>query len=1205
MTSKAMRKFSLKMVFIGLVLMIGVTFGLPSCVFAFTSYPDNIGVTLQLGTADYSIQPDNNGTPEDTTDDTKYVNLPTATVIDYDAVLNITAVAVNASAYSQNITPTETSADSGVWTSKLYLQDNIKNYKVTYTLNNGNNVLTTATVDVVIESDTPSFEWVDNSEQIIPTQANRSTTDESVTIVMPYPYIYDGDDNVLNSETQDNGTTETIDDYEIPTSIDGLTVTLTGPDGANFSAFGLNSTSGYYQWIIPTSATDAPAGTYTVTYQYAEANSYSIKKEFTFEIVTDDIDTSLLINGYSDNSGSASIPSLMSLYVESSFPTPVVVNTEASNAEVSVFTEVTLTCKPTDTDNYGSSITYDISNTPSLRDLKFTPTVAGKYTITYKVTDFFGNTQTFRGDIDGITASKTSASGSGYIVTAYDGTNETTLADMKTSAENDTLATVEYSIPSIVAKNSSWVIPALFGIDEEYSYSELSFERDVTYTVEGNTSTTTNVYSSTAPGVYNVKPYESIDYTFSNKGSYKFTFKVKDADGNTLLSQSYTVQVEDDYVDTTNPNVTLNGLSNMVYAGNKIVFTVSDSDYRTDDADTVADSRLQLVVQYKYGTDAWTTLTAEDGKYTIEVPEGTVNDTVLTIQATATDDYGTDRDIGEDIISATTFSTVKTKSITIKNYTGDGDSPTIGGFNITIDWYDVEDSTFKTFVTGDTLTLPIVNITDNNSNLFVSATVKCNGTTISDGVFSAYSGNAKKVVMGGEQFIANLAGTYVVTYQATDVNGNTSYKVFTFEVDGPQVPIITLGTFDTTYEYGTSVDLTNVSVSVNTEEVDYTDNFILMTGTYGTYSEEDIVALINTLVGHAQATDPTDYNADKENYGDILDSIVIQISGGYLADNSNPNSIIAGQSGNVTLKYWAVSDSGEFNTTPQVVTFATEDTTAPVLVINNDGPISTFSAYSSSNTDIQNRVQIPDISSATDLSGVQTPTITAKYNNATKDLTIVKYAQDSEEYADGYYGYFVANDDGYVTVTYSVSDNASPTNTTTQTYSIGIGDISAPQISIAALQASLSDEYNIGDTLTLDLTKLSITDAEALDYTDVDVKVTRDGTDITDDDLSSSDATKMSFLLDEAGTYVITFDVTDSAGNAATQKTITITVAEATSEGTVSTTVWGTILIIAALLVLGVVIYFFVKPSKVKTTGKITAKKEDKKEKDKDDKIVV
>ena len=109
---------------------------------------------------------------------------------------------------------------------------------------------------------------------------------------------------------------------------------------------------------------------------------------------------------------------------------------------------------------------------------------------------------------------------------------------------------------------------------------------------------------------------------------------------------------------------------------------------------------------------------------------------------------------------------------------------------------------------------------------------------------------------------------------------------------------------------------------------------------------------------------------------------------------------------------------------------------------------------------------------------------------------------------------------GTYTITYSVSDSAG--NAATQvTRTVTVADAGAPVISL------------IGDA--------AVTHALGTDYTDAGATAT----DNVDGDITSSITTSGTVTTGTAGTYTITYSVSDSAGNAATQVTRTVTVADA------------------------------------------------------------
>lgn len=1160
-TSNTAKKFSISMMFVMLAMVIGMSFGIPSNAVGaiVTKYQNNISETLTVGAANYTVK--------STDDGRKYVELPQVTTS--GGTLTYKATANNASQSEADIQGYSNS-DGKYAGGRLYLDGYTKNYKVVYTLTSDSGVETAATINVAISTYTPSFEWEANTQQIIPTVASAGQK-----IVLPYPYIYGKDGKIINQTTNNNGTENiATDDFKTPADITGLSISITCPNG-NVDII-KNETTGYYEWTIPTELESNDYGLYSIVYTYTASDAYTIKKEYTVE-VGDAQEVELKVNNYKNASGTVSLPTSMPLYVEATLPTPVVVNTKASDAEVQVFTEITLECIP-DEEN-AAKITYTTANTPSLREFKFTPKVAGKYTLIYNVTDFAGNTAIANGNVNGITSSKTSASGSGYVVAPY---TEDQLKDMKTDAENGVLPTAEYMIPTTVKKGDTFALPAIFGIDKQSEFNDLSFERSITYKKADTTGSTTESYTSTQTNTdRKVEPNVVINYTFEYATTYTIRYYVCDAEGNSLLSKSFEVDVQDDYSDTKKPVVKFENLNNTsVNVGSEIKFRVSTADYRESDPSKVADERLNVKVTYKIGEQDAAPMTAKggtykDGYYTFTVPADLENNTNLVFTATATDDY---KNIGS-----------VTKTVKVLNYKTNIDAPQAGEFNVNGSWLDSEE--IKEFKTLETITIPAITFTNANPYLHVYAEITCNGQVISNGTFGGNSMSGTAVTLKNKKFVANLAGEYAVNYVATGINGIQTYKTLTFKVIGEQKPSISVGSFESTYEYGDSIDLANVSITVNSEEVNYSENLIVLSGEeYET--NEAVVNYINDNLESLKANG----------------ALICLVSGAVdwsRMDANNLTSIVAGKSGTITLKYWAVSTTGEFDENPTSPTSITVQNTKSIEVkVNGNGPITRFTQFDASAEDESvNRVDIPD---ATSTEG--TITITAKYKNASSNLKIVEYAKvtgTEEEVAaakakikDGYYGYFVATQDGYVVVTYQVTDGE---RNGIKTFEIGIGDINAPQINVTEFKSLIKSEYKVGEEITLDLTKIKVTDASTIETSDLVITVKRDGETVSS--TKSDDNKTLTFKVDKVGTYTISIDVTDKAGNKAETASVTLSIPEKTSENTVSATVWGTILIIVALIVLGVVIYFFVKPTKSKVAVKTTtsAKKDD----NKNDKIEV
>ena len=195
--------------------------------------------------------------------------------------------------------------------------------------------------------------------------------------------------------------------------------------------------------------------------------------------------------------------------------------------------------------------------------------------------------------------------------------------------------------------------------------------------------------------------------------------------------------------------------------------------------------------------------------------------------------------------------------------------------------------------------------------------------------------------------------------------------------------------------------------------------------------------------------------------------------------------------------------------------------------------------------------------------------------------------------------HITVNKQGKITVKYSVSDKAGNTKTSAS-YIIHIGDTVAPVIDTSTLDTATTAPTiaKDGAKITIDLSKIGVSKDE-IDITNSDefsVTVKKDGTEV---EYTKAEGTNIIEVdASKAGEYVFTFQAIDAAGNKSATATKTVAVDSPKAKTTSSTTVWGTILIVAALIVLGLAIFFFAKPTKNK--AKPAAPKLDK-DKSKDD----
>lgn len=1106
----------------------------------------------------------------------QYVVLTTPLVSEGD--LNVTAK----NSAGKDVTVTKVSDE---W--RLYLSNDKGDYSVTYSVVSGGYTTESKNVTVSIEAKTPGFVFEDNAAQIIPSKINPGRT-----FAVPYPSIIDKDVEgdeivymVANVAGQDiELTSKNIAAIKNKANFDtiGLTLKLKNSNNVDVSASCLSydATTGLFNVNLPN---DAITGKWTLTYTYSGANTFAEKKVYQFQVLASQYfnpsDINLKISGFKD---SKSIPSSMELNVEAQFPYLNIINKEDSST-VETYQILSLTCSPKD----GSAAqSWNSRDNPELfKNFKFKPTIAGDYSVSYTVYDAYGNTLSHTystiGDVKKGTTNTTV-----YLVKEYsvDDVEDLTYDDMDDAFYGDApvLEKADFMIPTKVKTDADngVTLPAIFAVDLTDNYSTLKFYRRVT--APNGTSVTYSIYESEASG-RKVDPQDTISYKFATAGTYTIRYYVIDSAGSSVYYENQSVIVEDDYEDVGTPSVEFTGCPSSIIAGNTFTFEVDAHDYKDAEKTIIEDASLELIVEYKIGSaDFKKIYPNSEGKYEIEVPADTAAAEVVTIRATAKDDFDQ--------------SDVEEKEVIVKSYAGDVTPPTItSDFNFDIEasdpcWSGTVSGgvlTLDSKQKGDFVTLPSITFNDADSdNLSVTAYVEHIGSGNIIKTYSGMSGSAHDVTLGGldsESFQLAQAGDYRVNYVATDANNNILLYSFQFNVVSNTPPTIYgVGSISTEAEYGDVIDIVSgITVYDNdTAQTGYATKFL---------SAAEYADIDTTLAAAAPET------------------LLVYVEGAYTPKQADENKIIAG-SGTITLHYWAKNAVGTVSANEQVQTIAAKDTKAPTFYVDETKMDATHDFVSGA-ADLTNYVFIADMEALKDTGvgvDLSSKSITAKYSDTSSEITVktdilsldlnLFDGETTEEkeanrqwYADNYYGYVVATKNGTISITYSLSDKAGNA-AALKTIDIACGDITAPSISINDVPFETS--YSIGGTLSIDRTKIVVSDDKSaeLTYNDVTIKVTCDGATVEKTNSSSSDPT-YTYSLSKAGSYVITFTVSDEAGNqASTTKEFTIS---ATPESpAVSTTVWGTILIIAALLVLGGVIYFFVKPAKGKGSKRKAEKKE-------------
>ncbi len=475
------------------------------------------------------------------------------------------------------------------------------------------------------------------------------------------------------------------------------------------------------------------------------------------------------------------------------------------------------------------------------------------------------------------------------------------------------------------------------------------------------------------------------------------------------------------------------------------------------------------------------------------------------------------------------FTTTETREIAINSTVINNDAPTI----IDIDDGDyVRDVEQGTEITIPALTFEAESETARDTIVVdVSIVCKNDDETINykaNGGYRVAFGNYYR--FSGAKFVAATAGEYLVSVKATDAAGNVVIKFIEYTVA------------DATYTGA----LRFASIGLNDTTIELGESFKLPTA---------------KIVG-----------TGSENYA----YLVMGEGSQYIVnDRFTPPAV-----GEYKLKY-VMYEAGTDPETTAVeeetveFTITVEDTTKPEVYVdwNLDA------AYE------KGEHALLPIFSAGDVSGIdETRSLITVTNSKNSSTTTIKFADMATEYNKGDAGrmYISLDKDAEYTVTYTVYDNQG--NVTKQTHTIKVGDLDAPILTVN--DKVVKNKYNIGDEINIDLTRndnnyfvIQGGDEKAT-VENITIKLTRDGTEV--DDLETASDSVYRFALKQAGSYELTFTVTDEAGNTSETVRKTFEIAEKAENAMSRTQVVGTILIVLSVVVLGgVVVYFIVSKRKM------------------------
>ena len=451
--------------------------------------------------------------------------------------------------------------------------------------------------------------------------------------------------------------------------------------------------------------------------------------------------------------------------------------------------------------------------------------------------------------------------------------------------------------------------------------------------------------------------------------------------------------------------------------------------------------------------------------------------------------------------------------------TGNVDTTVTGDYSLTYDVSDIAGnqatSAIRTVHVVDDISVvdtvaPVITLVGAESlDIPLNGTYTEEGATASDNV----DGDLTNSVTVTGVVNTDILGTYIVSYNVSDEAGNAaetiSRTVNVTDVADTEAPVISLsGASTITIEQGANYSDEGATASDNNDG-DITNNIVTTgsvdassVGTYvlsydvsdlagnsaltitRTIIVQDTVAPILTLNGsspqyHEQETSFTDLGAvaTDDSNGDISDSIVVT------------GSVNSNESGSYTLTY-NVNDSSGNAAAPIIREVIVRDTTAPVLLLQGDNPLSVA-------------VNTP----FTDPGAIAYDSIEGDLNASVVTTGIVDTSTI-----------------GTYTRTYNVSDsigNSSPTLTRI-VHVVATQDTTAPAISLAGDNPIYVEQGSV--------------------FTDPGASATDD----QDGDISNKIQVTGTVNINSAGTYILRYNVSDLAGNNASEVTRNVIVRDTT-----------------------------------------------------------
>ncbi len=929
-------------------------------------------------------------------------------------------------------------------------------------------------------------------------------------------------------------TVESADGEEIENA--EVTVSIAKPDHTTIEVTNaqLTATDGYALDV-------AIEGIYTITYKYV--NSHNVIAYKTFQVnAKESYDSS---NIKLVHSLKGTMPTSINLGSVVTLPSVTVKDENNSSEEVSAYYSIKVK-------NIASGNEYVVN-----ADNEFTPMEEGAYKVTYTINDFFGSKlngsedNTYSYTID---KCEDNLRPEAMAVNAYTATKVG-----ETSKVRVAVSDVKNAETSIVSKfyvtenaDNTYTIPAIFGLDDyevqkvtdggveyyEYDSSKFTLIRKL---INSN-GTTIKTWSSAST---DVNANEAVTFDFKKSegnytGTYKVEYTVKDRASNTSSSLSYSFEVVEGLAadkDRSAPTITFDSYKpTLAKAGETISFakpTVVDYLDASATDKVIGDTRVESSTYYYFNNDV-------ASKVKIEEDKNNEDNLAFTLPKDLT---------GKTKLTVITYAkddhnaeTSNSFEIALVGGLTDNDAPQITSGDLVLNGNTLVAGEEDSINQLETVTINDITLTDADANFGASVNVRyfknaddAIGTEIAlSSVKTVYDKANKTITLKNASFVATNVGTYVVSVVGQDINGNTIVKSTSVKTVDVVAPEIVVNWNYTSISLNQAITLPQVKVFDN-----------------------------NELVANPKVT--------------------IEVEGPSYELNGYSFKALA--KGDYSFKFVAEDNSGN-KVESAVFTVYAEDTTAPTITLN-EAFKETADLVIDNVTNKYTAVRLPGFV-ANDENGINwTETKVTVTNKSGNKVEVTSTADGAYE--------FVPTGNGSYTVNYVVVDNSGLK--TTETYTVKVGDVVGPTITIGNTAKNKPGSKKVGDQLELDLSAITITDAkdanlipdgedkvtmeEALENSDINAHVyvydpNGNIVTVTEEDERSY------YKLEKQGQYRIEYRVTDENGNTTTE-THTFTVNAKTTSPVISSETLGVILIAASLLLLGgVIVYFFATRKVVK-----------------------